>query len=158
MTLMKILNSIYPPLFRLGRVMLPMVLAVMTVGACKKKEERPPVVRPVRSVVVEKRRVGDPAVGTGHLRARDEVNLAFRIGGRMIERKLSVGDRVEGGQLVAVLDSQGERNTRNAAQADVAAAQATLDQSEAFERRQKNLLNERVISPNEYDSALRQLK
>jgi RND family efflux transporter MFP subunit len=28
----------------------------------------------------------------------------------------------------------------------------------AFERRQKNLLNERVISPNEYDSALRQLR
>jgi RND family efflux transporter MFP subunit len=108
--------------------------------------------------VVKKRRVGDPAVGTGHLRARDEVNLAFRIGGRIIQRKVSVGDRVEAGQLVAVLDSEVERNSRNSAQADVAAAQATLDQSVAFERRQKNLLTERVISPNEYDSALRQLK
>ena len=127
-------------------------------GACKKKEESAPVVRPVRSVVVEKRRVGDPAVGTGHLRARDEVNLAFRIGGRMIERKVGVGDRVEAGQLVTVLDSEVERNSRNSAKADVAAAQATLDQSVAFERRQKQLLNERVISPNEYDSALRQLK
>ena len=116
------------------------------------------MVRPVRSMVVEKRQVGDPAVGTGHLRARDEVNLAFRIGGRMIERKLSVGDRVEAGQLVAVLDSEVERNSRNSAQADVAAAQATLDQSEANERREKNLLNERVISPNEYEVALRQLK
>jgi len=115
-------------------------------------------VRPVRSVVVEKRRVGDPAVGTGHLRARDEVNLAFRIAGRIIERRAGVGDRVEAGQLVAVLDSEVERNSRNSAKADVAAAQATLDQSVAFERRQKNLLNEKVISPNEYDSALRQLR
>jgi RND family efflux transporter MFP subunit len=116
------------------------------------------VVRPVRSVIVEKRQVGDPAVGTGHLRARDEVNLAFRIGGRMIERKLSVGDRVEAGQLVALLDSEVERHNRDSAKADVAAAQAALDQSVAFERRQKSLLNERVISPNEYDSALRQLR
>jgi membrane fusion protein, multidrug efflux system len=157
-TLMKILNSIYPPLFGLGRLALPIVLAVMTLGACKKKEEHAPVVRPVRSVVVEKRQVGDPAVGTGHLRARDEVNLAFRIGGRIIERKLGVGDRVEAGQLVAVLDSEVERNSRNSAKADVAAAQATLDQSVAFEKRQNKLLSERVISPNEYDSALRQLK
>ena len=155
---MKIMNSIYRPLFGLGRLALPMVLAVMPLGACKKKEELAPVVRPVRSVVVEKRRVGDPAVGTGHLRARDEVNLAFRIAGRIIERRAGVGDRVEAGQLVAVLDSEVERNSRNSAKADVAAAQATLDQSVAFERRQKNLLNERVISPNEYDSALRQLK
>src|SRR5215468_1013602 len=155
---MKIMNSIYRPLFGLGRLALPMVLAVMPLGACKKKEQLAPVVRPVRSVVVEKRRVGDPAVGTGHLRARDEVNLAFRIGGRMIERKVGVGDRVEAGQLVALLDAEVERNSRNSAKADVAAAQATLDQSVAFERRQKSLLNERVISPNEYDSALRQLK
>jgi RND family efflux transporter, MFP subunit len=155
---MKTLNSIYPPLFGLGRLALPIVLAVMTLEACKKKEERPPVVRPVRSVVVEKRQVGDPAVGTGHLRARDEVNLAFRIGGRIIERKIGVGDRVEAGQLVAVLDSEVERNSRNSAKADVAAAQATLDQSVAFEKRQNKLLAERVISPNEYDSALRQLR
>jgi len=155
---MKIMNSIYRPLFGLGRLALPMVLAVMPLGACKKKEELAPVVRPVRSVVVEKRRVGDPAVGTGHLRARDEVNLAFRIAGRIIERRAGVGDRVEAGQLVAVLDSEVERNSRNSAKADVAAAQATLDQSVAFERRQKNLLNEKVISPNEYDSALRQLR
>jgi RND family efflux transporter MFP subunit len=134
------------------------LLLSLTCGACKKNEARPAIVRPVRSVVVEKRQVGDPAVGTGHLRARDEVNLAFRIGGRVIERKLNVGDRVEAGQLVAVLDSEVERNTRNSAQADVAGAQAALDQSVAFEWRQKNLLNERVISPNEYDSALRQLK
>ncbi|HKR54059.1 MAG TPA: hypothetical protein VJR93_06910, partial [Chthoniobacterales bacterium] len=128
------------------------LLLSLACGACRKKEALTPVVRPVRSVVVEKRKIGDPAVGTGHLRARDEVNLAFRIGGRMTERKLSVGDRVAAGQVVAVLDSEVERNSRNSAKADVAAAQATLDQSVAFERRQKNLLNEKVISPNEYDS------
>ena len=135
-----------------------MALALLALGACKKKAEAPPVVRPVRSVVVEKREVKDPKVASGHIRARDDVNLAFRIGGRIIQRKVGVGDKVQAGQTVALLDAEVERNARNSAQADLAAARAALDQSEAFERRQKKLLTERVISPNEYDSALRQLK
>jgi membrane fusion protein, multidrug efflux system len=157
-TLMKIMNSICPPVFGLGRLAIPIVLAFLALGACKKKAEAPPVVRPVRSVVVEKRHVEDPKVASGHLRARDEVNLAFRIGGRIIQRKVDVGDKVQAGQTVALLDAEVERNARNTAQAEVAAARAALDQSEAFERRQKQLLTELVISPNEYDVALRQLK
>ena len=133
------------------------LMATLLLG-CTKKTEPPPVVRPVRSVVVEKRQLGDPAVGTGHLRARDEVNLAFRIGGRIIQRTLDVGDKVEAGQTVALLDPEVERNARDSAKADLAAARAALDQSEAFHRRQKKLLDDRVISPNEYDVALRQLK
>ena len=155
---MKILNSIYPPPFSLGHLAIPMALAVMTLAACTKKTEPSPVVRPVRSIVVEKQEVGDPIVVTGHLGARDEVNLAFRIAGKLVQRKVDVGDTVQAGQTVALLDAEVERNTRNSAQADFAAARAALDQSEAFERRQKELLNGRVISPNEYDIALRQLK
>ncbi len=155
---MKILNSICPPVFGLGRLAIPIVLAFLALDACKKKAEAPPVVRPVRSIVVEKRDVEDPKVASGHLRARDEVNLAFRIGGRIIQRKVDVGDKVQAGQTVALLDAEVERNARNTAQAEVAAARAALDQSEAFERRQKQLLTELVISPNEYDVALRQLK
>jgi RND family efflux transporter MFP subunit len=155
---MKTLNSNCPPLFDLGRVVISVALALLALGACNKEPEAPPVVRPVRSVVVEKREVKDPKIASGHLRARDEVNLAFRIAGRIIQRSVDVGDKVQAGQTVALLDAEVERNARNSAQAEVAAAQAALDQSEALERRQKHLLNDRVISPNEYDVALRQLK
>ena len=155
---MKILNSILPSVFCLGRIVIPSVIAVSALTGCKKKIEATPVIRPVRSVVVEKREVKDPKIASGHLRARDEVNLAFRIAGRIIQRKVGVGDKVQAGQTVALLDAEVERNARNSAQAEVAAARAALDQSEAFEKRQKQLLNERVISPNEYDVALRQLK
>ena len=158
LTKMKILNSICPPSFGLGRLAVPMALAVLTLAACTKKTEPPPVVRPVRTIVVEKHDVGDPIVVTGNLRARDEVNLAFRISGRLIQRKLDVGDMVQAGQTVALLDSEVERNARNATQADLNAAQAALEQSEAFERRQKELLEQRVISPNEHDLSLRQLR
>ncbi len=155
---MKTLNSICPPPSGLGRLAIPMALAVLPLGACSKKEEPAPVVRPVRSVIVEEHEIGDPIVVTGHLRARDEVNLAFRISGRLIKRSLDVGDMVRAGQTVALLDAEVERNARNAARADLAAARAALEQSEAFDRRQKQLLTDRVISPNEYDLASRDLK
>ena len=45
---------------------------------------------------------------TGHIQAQDEAALAFRIGGRMIERSVNVGDRVEPGQVIAKLDPENE--------------------------------------------------
>ena len=155
---MKTLNSNCPTLFHLGRVIISGAVALLALGGCNKEAEAPPAVRPVRSVVVEKREVKDPKIASGHLRARNEVNLAFRIAGRIDQVKLGVGDKVQAGQTVALLDAEVQRNARNAAKADVAAARAALDQSEALERRQKQLLTDRVISPNEYDVALRQLK
>lgn len=134
------------------------ILALMPLGACKKNEEITPAVRAVRSIVVEKRDIGDPVVVTGHLRARDEISLAFRISGKMIQRTLDVGDMVTSGQTVAVLDAEVERSNRNAAQADLLAAQAVLEQSEASEKRQKQLLTDKVTSRDEYDHILRQLK
>ena len=66
---MKTLNSLRLPLLGLGRVAIPLALVLLTLGACKKKAEVAPVVRPVRSIVVEKREVKDPKVVSGHLRA-----------------------------------------------------------------------------------------
>lgn len=138
---------------------IPVALAsLLLLGACDKKVESEPVVRAVRSVVVEKREVGDPIVVTGELRARDEINLAFRLSGKLIERTLDVGDKVKAGQTVARIDDQIERNARNAAQADLVAAQAAVEQSEAHEKRLSGLLNEKAVSRNDYEVALRQLK
>lgn len=155
---MKSLLSIYRPPVSLGHLALPIALAALLLGACEKKMESAPVVRPVRSMIIEKHDVGDPIVVTGHLRARDEVSLAFRLNGKLIQRTLDVGDKVKAGQTVARLDAEVERNTRNAAQADLLAAQAALEQSQAYEKRMRNLLAQSVISQNDYDLALRQLK
>jgi membrane fusion protein, multidrug efflux system len=133
-------------------------LAALLLGACERKTESPPAIRPVRHVIVEQHDVADPIIVTGHLRARDEVSLAFRISGKVIERIPNVGDTVEAGQIVARLDPQVERNSLNAAQADVFSAQAVHQQARAFEKREKQLLTTKMIAPDEYDVALRQLK
>jgi len=48
----------------------------------------------VRTVTVAKREIGETVAFTGRIEAENESRLAFRIGGRMIERFVNVGDRV----------------------------------------------------------------
>ena len=54
-----------------------------------------PDVRPVRTVVAATRAEGEPVSLTGHIRARTEESLAFRIDGRMIARRVDVGQVVK---------------------------------------------------------------
>lgn len=141
----------------LSRSSVVLFVAFLGLSGCGQKEQTEDV-RPVRSVVIEKREVGDPIILTGQLRARDEVSLAFRLSGKLIQRSVSVGDTVKAGQIVAILDSENERNAKNAAQADFVAAQAGLEQSQAAEKRLDGLLKENAVSKAEYEAALRQLK
>ena len=50
-----------------------------------------PEVRPVRTIVATPSAEGEPVSLTGHIRARTEESLAFRIDGRMIARRVDVG-------------------------------------------------------------------
>src|SRR5215470_19879320 len=53
-----------------------------------------PEIRPVRTVTAARGEAAETVVLTGHVRAEDEPALAFRIGGRVIQRPVNVGDRV----------------------------------------------------------------
>ena len=86
-------------------------LALLMAGCNQEAKTEPPQPRPVRTVTVEKGKVGESVTLTGDIRAENEVNLAFRIGGRIIERKGGVGDKVEPDQVLAKLDPQDELNT-----------------------------------------------
>lgn len=118
------------------------LLVAASVAACNKKAARTPEPRPVRTVTVELPAHGATVSFTGQIRAKDQVNLAFRLDGRMIERQVSVGDVITAGQVVARLDSQNEQNALRSAEAQLASAQATLTQARlAFGRQQELLKN-----------------
>jgi multidrug efflux pump subunit AcrA (membrane-fusion protein) len=51
-------------------------------------------IRPVRTITIEKRAGGGSVGLTGTVQAQTEVNLAFRIDGKLTERTVSVGDVV----------------------------------------------------------------
>src|SRR5262245_64419683 len=113
-----------------------LLLAAAMLAACgPEAETAPPEVRPVRTVTVVKRESGETVAFTGRIEAENETRLAFRIGGRMIEREANVGDRLEPDPVVAKLDPQDELNSLRAATPGAAAAQAQLARSQRrFER------------------------
>ena len=136
---------------------LPHLLLLLHVGlltACQPDTgSSQPEVRPVRTVVVAKREVGETVSYTGRIEAENETRLSFRIGGRMVERSVNVGDRVLPGQVVAKLEPQDELNGLRAAQASVTAAQAQFTEAYSNYDRQKTLLARDVASRAQFERA-----
>jgi len=95
--------------------------------------------RPVRTVTVEAPTVAADISFAGHIEAKDQVPLSFRISGRMAERTVNVGDRVREGQVVARLEPDNELNELRAAQAALSIAESQLRQAENHYRRQSRL-------------------
>ena len=128
-------------------------LAVLAAGCNQEAKTEPPQPRPVRTVTVEKGVVGDSVVLTGDIRAENEVNLAFRIGGRIIERKGGVGDKVEPDQVLAKLDPQDELNALRSAQAALAAARAQEVEAQNNFDRQNHLMERGFTTRANFDQA-----
>lgn len=117
--------------------MMALLASVLLAGCGRETDTAAPVIRPVRTVTVEKSKAGTQFTFTGRIEAEDEVSLSFRIGGRLLENNGKLGDRVERGQVVARLESQNEMNGLRQAQAALAAAQGQLVQARnQFERQQ----------------------
>jgi RND family efflux transporter MFP subunit len=133
--------------------MAAVLAATVGLAGCEQKIEQAPNIRPVRTVTVDKRTAGTPIVLTGRIEAEDEVALAFRISGRLLNSDLKMGDRVQTGQLVARLESQNELNALRAAQANLAAAQGQLTQARNHFERQDTLLRDGWTTRANHDQA-----
>jgi membrane fusion protein, multidrug efflux system len=134
-------------------------LPLLALAACSESNSAPPPVeRPVKTVTVERRVVSEPIFMTGHIRPREEVSLAFRMDGKLIERRVSVGEEVTTGQVVARLESQNEANALRSAEADLVAAQASLTQAQRAEGRQRELLAKGFTTRTQYDQAQQQFQ
>jgi len=128
--------------------------AALLLVACRAAEEAPaPEIRPVRTVTVEELPGGETVTLTGRIEAQEEVNLAFRVGQRLVERKVNVGDRVTAGQLVARVESTTLDNAVQAARASLAAAQAQATDARLEADRQRSLFERGVASRARFETA-----
>lgn len=120
--------------------------------ACQPAEQAvAPEIRPVRVVTVESRASGDAVVLTGRVQAETEINLAFRIDGRMVSRAVNVGDVVRPGQEIARLNPENEENGLRAAEASLQGARGQLTEARANEARNRSLLAQNFISQAAFD-------
>jgi membrane fusion protein, multidrug efflux system len=126
--------------------------------ACGKEAPKKVEVRPVRVTSIRHTPSGETISLTGQIQAKDQVNLAFRIFGRLQERNVSVGDPVSPGQIVAKIDSQDYQNALRSSEADLGSAQAVLANAQHTESRQSELLSNGFTTRVQYDQAEQQLK
>ncbi|MGE4405999.1 efflux RND transporter periplasmic adaptor subunit [Pseudomonas sp.] len=89
----------------------------------------------------------------GEVHARYEPELAFRIGGKVVERLVEAGDRVRKDQPLARLDPQDVRLQLDGMRAQVAAAEANLRVARAEYDRYRALLGRQLVSQSQFDSA-----
>jgi multidrug efflux system membrane fusion protein len=112
------------------------------------------VVRPVKVAVVAAAPTGRTLTYSGVVRPRVESALGFRVGGKIVERAVNVGDRVEVGQLIARLDDTDLKLAENSAKAAVASARTRRGVAHDNLERAKPLLSKQIISQAAYDVRL----
>jgi len=140
----------------ISRITLAFVVALSwMLAACGRDTaaNNTPAPRIVRTATVEKRKITTPLTFSGRIEAEDEVNVAFRISGRLLKNDTKIGDQVKAGQVLARLESQNELNALRQAQASLAAAQAQLTQARNHFDRQETLLAQGWTTRVNHDAA-----
>ncbi|QWF72238.1 efflux RND transporter periplasmic adaptor subunit [Methylomonas paludis] len=116
-------------------------------AACSEPDTTEPAPRPVRITDVQFRQAAITARYSGEIRARHESPLAFQVGGKLLKRLVDVGTAVERGQLLATLDPADVRLDEAGVSAQLAAAQAELDQANKDLNHLSNLQKQNLASP-----------
>lgn len=117
---------------------LPILLLLAAVGCGGDPPPAKPASRPVLVTEVESASRSESAY-TGVVAARTESDLGFRVGGKIVERRVDPGARVAKGDTLLVLDVEDFELALRAARNRVRAAEANLKQARDDEGRYRQL-------------------
>jgi len=141
------------PLMIIGLLAGGLAVALMA-GWSSKPAVRDPRLQSPRVEIFETQ-AGSPKkrTFTGVVEARVQSDLGFRVGGKILERSVNMGERVQKGQILMRLDSADLNLSLAAQQANVEAARAKYIQAKADEARFAKLVGSGAVSRQEYDQA-----
>lgn len=126
-------------------------LTTLLLAACGHDDAAPEAARPV--LVIHPVASDHSATAfAGDVRAREESPLSFRVGGKLVERRVDVGAHVRQGQVLAVLDPGDLQAQARAAQAQLAAAEAELARASADQARFAKLAGDQLVSRSTLDA------
>lgn len=139
-----------------AHLVLPLALALAGCG-----KEAPPPAAEVKTVLAHVVHLGEgdsPAEYSGEVRPRREVAAAFRVAGKLVERRVEVGERVRSGQVLARLDPADLAQGLKGMEAERAAALAERDYARAEAERYRQLRGQGFISQAALDGKETTLK
>jgi len=140
----------------------PMIVALLSLcmlTACGEKAAPPaPQSRTVLAYAVEMGAGFNHAEYSGEVKPRHETALAFRVGGKLIDRRVELGDRVSAGQVLARLDPADLAQSLKGAEAQLAAAEADRAFARADAERYRSLRAQQFVSQAAVDAKEAALK
>jgi membrane fusion protein, multidrug efflux system len=145
--------------YRSALVTVASMCTALLIGGCEFEQSAessaaPEPIRPVRVAEVVETGGGEEIRLSGTIEAEDSINLAFRVGGQLIQRTVNVGDRVRAGQTVARLDPETAQNAVDAARANVAAAMARLVETRNTIARYEPMVARGFVARQQFDRAV----
>jgi RND family efflux transporter MFP subunit len=120
--------------------------ALALLGACSKQAEKTEDIRPVRAISLVSSDVDVNAEFSGEVRARVESRLGFRVGGKIVSRKVDVGTLVSKGQVLMQLDPQDLQLSQAQSLANLRAAETNRDLAKAELQRYQELRSKSFVS------------
>jgi RND family efflux transporter MFP subunit len=137
----------------LGGIISTVVVASGLAG-CGKSETAAPTIRPALAYKITPGGGTDIDVYSGDIRARYEVDHAFRVGGKIARRLVDAGAVVKRGQPLAELDPQDVKLAADAARSQVTALQTEADFADAELKRYRDLFSKGFISQSALDQKI----
>ena len=134
-------------------VTFPAALIAAMLSACTPDKPTGETLRPVRTIELRYDKAQETNRYFGSVQARHEVDLAFRVGGKVVERRVDVGDTVREGNVLAVLDDTDYRLAEEAARQQLIAATAQARQAESDRQRLQALKADGSVSVSDDEHA-----
>ncbi|MCP9231833.1 efflux RND transporter periplasmic adaptor subunit [Mesorhizobium sp. M0045] len=129
------------------------VAALGLAGCSQEKAEVTEIIRPVKVVEIAKASDTRQLSYSGSVRARTEMNLGFRINGKITERLVDIGDRVKPGDVLARIDPTDYELSVRSAQASLDAADRQVETVELTRKRAEQLYAKNFAPKSQLEQA-----
>jgi HlyD family secretion protein len=131
-------------------IVLGAVAAAGTALACTSKKASGV---PIPTAAVERRDIVVDASATGAVEPINVVEVKSKASGQITQMPVETGTMVKPGDLIVQLDTRDVKNQYDQSLADVRAAEAKLQVSEAQKKRSDDLFQGRIITAQEHETA-----
>jgi len=146
----KLIMNFVPVSKQLGRFAVTIAAATL-MGACSKPAVTEEPIRAVKLLTVGTAATQSTLEYAAEVKPRVESRLGFRVGGKLTQRLVAVGQRVKAGQLLAQIDPQDLQLGAAAAAAQVQAARTNRDLAAADFKRYQALKEQNFIGAAELE-------
>jgi RND family efflux transporter MFP subunit len=131
-----------------------LLLGAVALSACtEQKAETKPVIRAVKVVEIAKTSNTRELEYSGAVKSRTEMNLGFRVSGKITERLVDIGDRVKPGHVLARIDPTDYKLAVDSAEANLAAAEKGVETAKLANARAHNLLQKDAMPKAQVEQA-----